>query len=76
MSIPTEEYGFESGCSYITDAQIEKYHTPEECVHFYVWMSRQTAMILKNGNTGIYTWDYERWLREGQKTEQNPDTWD
>ncbi len=78
MSIPTEEYGLEleSDISYITYAQVEKYHSPEECRHFCRWMHGQTVMGLKSGESGIYTWDYERWLREGRKTEQNTDTWD
>jgi len=33
-------------------------------------------MALKSGESGIYTNDYERWLREGKKIEQNADTWD
>jgi len=40
MSIPTEEYGLESESSYITFAQVEKYHSPEECRHFCKWMDR------------------------------------
>lgn len=76
MSIPTKEYGLESDTSYVTFAQIRAYHTREECEYFYKWMRGQTAMLLKSGHTGIYTWDYERWLREGKKTEQNADTWD
>jgi len=76
MSIPIEKYGMESDISYVTYAQIEIYHSPEECRAFCKWMNGQTAMLLKSGETGIYTWDYERWLGEGRKTEQNPDTWD
>ncbi len=76
MSIPTKEYGLESNISCVTYAQIRKYHTPEEVEHFYKWMRGQTMMMLKGGESGIYTWDYERWLREGCKTEQNANTWD
>lgn len=76
MSIPIEEYGMEIDMSYVTFAQVREYHTKEESEHFCKWMHGQTAMMLKNGKTGIYTWDYERWLREGKKTEQNADTWD
>ncbi len=28
------------------------------------------------GEAGIYMCDYERWLREGKKIEQNAGTWD
>lgn len=76
MPIPPEEYGMESDMSYITFAQIREYHTKQESEHFYKWMRGQTAMFLKSGHTGVYTSDYERWLREGKKTEQNPHTWD
>lgn len=76
MPIPPEEYGMESDMSYITFAQVEKHHSPEECRVFRKWMGGQTVVGLKNGRSGIYTWDYERWLREGKKTEQNADTWD
>lgn len=76
MSIPTEEYGLESKIFYITYAQVKAYHTSEEYGRFCGWMNGQTAMLLKSGETGVYTWDYERWLREGKETEQNADTWD
>lgn len=76
MSIPIKEYGLEADMSYITFAQVREYHTKTEVEHFYKWMRGQTAMLLKSGHTGIYTHDYERWLSEGKKTEQNAGTWD
>lgn len=76
MPIPPEEYGLESNTSYVTYAQVQKCHTPEECRRFCKWMNGQTTMSLKNGETGVYVCDYERWLREGCKIEQNADTWD
>lgn len=76
MSIPIEECSLESDIYYFTLAQVKKYHTPEEYRHFCKWMNGQTSMMLKSGETGVYTWDYERWLKEGKKTEQNADTWD
>lgn len=38
------------------------------------WMFGQTCPVI-DGKSGIYSWDLERWLEQGKKTEQGAD-WD
>lgn len=76
MSIPIEEYYQNEDGQFVTHGQIIAYHTEKESKKFQKWMGGQTVMDLKGGEEGIHICDYERWLREGKKTEQNVDTWD
>lgn len=42
-------------------------------------MYGQTCMLIKDGAIEVvcvYTWDYERWLRQGKQMEQDPEDWD
>lgn len=60
----------------VTYDMVKKAHTKEEYNNFCKWMSNQTVGMMDDGNAGIYSWDYERFCREGMKTEQNEETWD
>lgn len=60
----------------VTYNQVKAAHTQNEYFNFCKWMSNQTVGTMDDGNAGIYSWDYERWLREKMKKEQNQDTWD
>jgi len=62
--------------AYVTSDMIATVHTPEEYENFKRWIGGQTVSVANDGmTTAIYAWDYERWIREGCKTEQGP-TWD
>lgn len=76
FGIPESEYKQSSEFTYVTRDLIVKYHTLEEANRFFDWMYGQTCSAGENGETAIYSWDYERWLREGKKKEQNAATWD
>lgn len=73
--IPPSEYLTEEGIYCVTMEMVKKYH-PDDVEQFCRWMTGQTGMVLRDGTCAIYAWDYERWLREGRKNEQNPLTWD
>ena len=60
--------------TYVTMDMIRKYHTVDEQKNFDKWMRGQTMSDV-NGVTAIYSWDYERWVIQGKKTEQGAD-WD
>jgi hypothetical protein len=60
----------------ITWDMILKVHSQEDIEHFRQWMDGQTVMGMPDGSSGIYTSDYERWLRQGKKTGQNAEDWD
>ncbi len=42
----------------------------------YYEQSTSFLRTKSDGITGIYVSDYERWLRHGKKTKQNPEDWD
>lgn len=74
--ISTSEYIMAYGeYPVVTYDMVKKVHTKEECEHFAEWMYGQTCMGLEDGRAGIYADDYERWLRQGKKTEQ-AENWD
>jgi hypothetical protein len=72
--IPQTEYIQLEGLSGVTFEQIEKYHTKEEVQNFNKWITGQTCSIYKDKPL-IYSWDYERWVRQGMKISQGKD-WD
>ena len=65
------EAGF--GVSFET---VRKWHTQEEFDKFSEWMNGQTMGVSDDGVGMIYTHDYERWVCQGMKTEQNSNDWD
>lgn len=74
--VPKSEYIFvEHVGNVITDKLFKKYHSESDVEKFNKWMTGQTCCVLLSGEIGIYSWDYERWLRQGRKTEQGSD-WD
>ena len=61
--IPIEQYKSASGVGeYITNSLLENFHTADEVEQFQHWMAGQTCMAV-NGETAIYSYDYERWLK-------------
>ncbi|MFA5049140.1 MAG: hypothetical protein WC516_09005 [Patescibacteria group bacterium] len=74
--IPKDKYIFVEGVGdVITDELFLQYHDNNEHSIFYQWLRCQTYLLMDNGKAGIYSWDYERWIRQGKKTEQGRD-WD
>jgi len=75
--IPKEDYVDIQYVGYcITMAQVRKYHTEQEYDNFCKWLTGQTYTCMPDGKTpAIYSWDYERWTRQGRHTEQGKD-WD
>jgi hypothetical protein len=51
-------------------------HTEDEYANFCKWMCNQTVGVDDKNEAVIYSWDYERFCREGMKTKQNAETWD
>jgi len=73
--IPEDKYFFHEHIgNYITMELFDKHHTKEEREIFLDWMSGQTCSSV-DGVCAIYSWDYERWIRQGKKSEQGID-WD
>jgi hypothetical protein len=72
--IPKEEYINLFDILVISQDLLEKYHTTEEMIQFFRWMGGQTAME-HEGEIYYYSWDYERWVRQGMQKEQGED-WD
>jgi len=60
--------------TYVTKRLFLAYHSEEEWKVFSKWMTGQTVGLV-GGQQAIYSWDYERWARQGKQTEQGPD-WD
>lgn len=54
---------------------IEATLTPREKTTFRRWMAGQTCLLREDGTTGVYKWDWERWVAQGKKPEQGKD-WD
>lgn len=74
--IPKSEYRVDNKVTYVTYEMVDKYHTKDEIRRFSKWYTGQTGMVASNGDMAIFVDDYERWLREGRKKEQNLETWD
>ena len=72
--IPNTEYYLCDSFTYITEELFKKHHTEEDWKTFIYWMCGQTCSEV-NGQAAIYSWDYERWLRQGKQKEQGKD-WD
>lgn len=68
--IPEFEYVIQDGETFVTMKQVKQYHSESELENFAQWMNGQTC-----GVAGIYSSDYERWLRQGKRTQQGKD-WD
>ena len=49
---------------------------PEEAARFWHWMRGQTVTLRPDGDTGVYQWDFERWVRQGRREEQASIDWD
>jgi len=74
--IPKDKYKFDLGIGdYVTFAQVKEHHTEWEYLKFLEWMNGQTMGMAKDGTGVIYCCDYDRWVREGMKTEQGAN-WD
>jgi hypothetical protein len=73
--IPKKEYLSCEHFDYITWDLVEKYHTKKEQQDFSKWMMGQTSSVV-NGQNAIYVWDYERWLRQDKKIDQDSKDWD
>ena len=77
--IPTSEYYNYDNHPYVIDSLLKKYHSVVEVERFYEWMTGQTVSQVKdehgNETFGIYCHDYERWWRQGMRTQQGRD-WD
>lgn len=76
MAIPEKEYVESHGMKVVTLELFKKHHTAEDLIVFAEWYSGQTGLMMEDGSIGIYTEDYERWLREGKLTRQLPETFD
>jgi len=60
----------------VTYNMVRKAHTEQEYAKFIRWMGGQTQGMMDNGEAAVYSWDYERWCRQGKKTVQNAVDWD
>jgi hypothetical protein len=65
----------QGGFAYITDELLKEYHTEGEIKNFDKWITGQTCALI-DGKCAIYSWDYERWVGQGKKTDQNVEDWD
>ncbi|KKN99071.1 hypothetical protein LCGC14_0143180 [marine sediment metagenome] len=61
---------------YVTSEMVKKAHTEQEAKDFHEWMGGQTCGMTPDGEMAIYSWDYERWCRQGKRTEQCSYDWD
>jgi len=73
--IKPEQYKQEQKISYVTMDMIKGSHTKREVRRFREWYSGQTGILVDGSICGIYTHDYERWLKDGMPTCQGAD-WD
>jgi hypothetical protein len=67
--IPKTHYYTASQFTYITQRLFMAYHTKEDWEVFDHWMRGQTCSEV-NGEVAIYSWDYERWVRQGKRKDQ------
>jgi hypothetical protein len=70
----TNYYPMEGVGAVITKRLFLAYHSQEDLEIFLKWMRGQTCTEY-HGEEAFYSWDYERWMREGKETEQGED-WD
>ena len=61
---------------FVTWELVKAYHTEREVQKFGEFMVGQTGMMIKDGKTGIYPCDYERWLNQNMPTKQAWWDWD
>jgi hypothetical protein len=54
---------------------IEEHAPPDELESLSKWLFGQTMLMCDDGTAGIYTHDFDRWVRQGRNTEQGSD-WD
>jgi hypothetical protein len=75
--IPAERYKVFAGFTYVTEEQVRAYHGPFDATTFFAWMAHQTTPVVDDEPGCCYfSWDYERWLREGRQKKQLAATWD
>ena len=73
--IPKSEYINTGEFTYNTYELFMAHHTQQDWEVFIKWMNGQTSPYIP-GEVAIFSWDYERWVRQGKKTNQNADDWD
>lgn len=59
----------------LTYKQIKAILVPEAYKRFNTWMYGQTCPFV-DGETGVYPWDFERWLMTGCPEGQRRGDWD
>jgi hypothetical protein len=72
-------YQFQTGdrsVPYVTYNQVELAHSKKDFENFKEWMRGQTGLLLEGNEFGIYSWDYERWLRQNRQRSQRSGDWD
>ena len=57
----------EKPVSHIAWRDIEQHAPESERNRLDDWMCGQTMLMRDDGDTGIYTWDFDRWLRLRQR---------
>ncbi len=63
--------------SYVTMEMVRLHHSGAAYDNFKQWMTGQPCGVTEDGKeSAIYSWDYERWERQGKKTAQNSNDWD
>jgi hypothetical protein len=62
--IPEEEYEQFGGDAYVSEALIEKYHTPAGLSRFRKWAKEMTQTLI-GGKSVYFPSDYERWVELG-----------
>jgi len=63
----------EEPISHIAKADIKEHAPPEELKKFNEWLCGQTMLLRSDGDSGIYTWDFDRWVGQGKVNKQNKD---
>jgi len=74
--IPPDEYIKLDNTTVVTKTLLDVHHTPEEIGRLKQWMRNQTCAVMQDGKAGIFSWDYERWLRYGMPTIDDGPEWD
>ena len=75
MVLPSE-YVDLYGMKCVSINTIKAKHSAEEFDKFDQWYTGQTGVVGPDSELFVYSHDYERWIHEGKKTEQDPETWD
>lgn len=55
--------------------EIQATLSDREKTAFRRWMAGQTCLLCEDGTSGVYQWDWDRWVSQGKKSEQGKD-WD